>query len=158
MTSPETLRDALRAWATGVAVVSAQHNDFRHGMTVNSFTSISLDPPLIAVSIEHYLRTMKLIEQSGAFAVSILRDTHAAWSDRFAGRETENTDRFLDIATRAEITGSPILVDALAYFDCRVETSFPGGTHTIVLGRVLAAGRAEGKPLIYWNRNYRHLG
>lgn len=147
----------MRAWATGVTIVAAQANGVQHGMTLNSFTSISLEPPLILVCIENDLRTLSLIEQSGAFAVSVLRAHHKTWSDRFAGRLTENANRFEGIATRTEVTGAPIVAEALAYFDCSVEKAYQAGTHTILIGRVEAAAREEGDPLLYWNRDYRRL-
>ena len=126
-------------------------------MTVNSFTSVALDPPLVLVCIEKNVRTLNLILESGLFAVSVLRADQGPWSDRFAGRDAENSNRFDDIPTHTAITGAPIIADALAYFDCVVESTHDGGNHTILLARVVAAHRAEGEPLLYWNRDYRSL-
>src|SRR3990172_7791045 len=86
---PDALRDALRFWTTGVTMVAASHNGVSHGMTVNSFTSLSLDPPLVSVSLEKVTRTHQLVLDANAFTVTILSQGQQALSDRFAGRESE---------------------------------------------------------------------
>lgn len=156
--NPDTLRDALRFWATGVAIVAAAHEGQRHGMTANSFTSLSLDPPLVLVSLEKRTCTHELVSRSGAYAVSVLPQDLEALSSRFAGRQSEDSDRFAGVETSTRRTGSPILKDALAFFDCRVESAHDAGTHTIFVGQVLVAGLAESQPpLLYFNRGYRRL-
>lgn len=145
----------MRVWATGVAVITAQTAIERHGMTVNSFTSVSLDPPLVLVCIQNNLRILPLIRTSGVFALSILRASQTEWSQYFATSSPEIADRLAGYETFTAASGAPILKDALGYFDCQVETYHSGGTHTIVVGRVLAAKREEGEPLVYWNRGYR---
>jgi flavin reductase (DIM6/NTAB) family NADH-FMN oxidoreductase RutF len=157
MVDSDILRDAMRSWATGVSIISAQNQTARHGMTLNSFTSVSLDPPLVLVCVQNNVRMLEMIQEARTFAVSVLRAGQAELSNHFAGRSTESLDRFEGIATHTAVTGAPILNEALAYFDCAVEATHPGGTHTIFVARVLAAGRAEGEPLVYWNRNYREL-
>ncbi|MBI3242165.1 MAG: flavin reductase family protein [Chloroflexi bacterium] len=157
MIDSETFRDAMRSWVTGVSIISVQTPTARHGMTVNSFTSVSLDPPLILVCIQNNLRILGLIKEAQAFAISVLRADQAELSNRFAGRSTENVDRFEGVPTHTVITGAPILDEALAYFDCALEVEHPASTHTIFVARVLAAKRADGQPLLYWNRGYRKL-
>ncbi len=159
---PDALRDALRFWTTGVTIVAARHEGVAHGMTVNSFTSLSLDPPLISVSLEKITRTHHLVSAAGEFSVSILSQSQRDLSDRFAGRENEQTDRFEGLETVNIETGSPILTQGLAFFDCRVSASHDAGTHTLFIGEVLAAGLlsddGKGEPLVYFNRGYRQLG
>lgn len=156
--SPSTLRDALRFWTTGVTVVSAAYDDKRHGMTANSFTSLSLEPPLVLVSLEKVTRTHDLVQQAGAYAVSVLNQDQRPISDRFAGRDSENSRRFADLDTFELQTGSPILSAALAYFDCEVDSTHDAGTHTLFVGRVVALGQQGGlPPLVYFNRDYREL-
>lgn len=157
MIDSDSFRDAMRAWATGIAIMTARTPTERHGMTVNSFTSVSLDPPLVLVCVQNNLRMMSLIRESGAFALSILRADQAEWSRHFATPGAEQADRFAGFETIAAVTGAPILRDALAYFDCQAEAYHPGGTHTIIVARVAAAERYEGEPLLYWNRDYRQL-
>lgn len=157
---PNALRDALRFWTTGVTIVAARHDGLAHGMTVNSFTSLSLDPPLVSVSLEKVTRTYQLVKGAKAFSVTMLSETQQALSDRFAGRESEQTDRFLGLETFSLETGSPILTRGMAFFDCRVTASHDAGTHTVFIGEVMACGQLSenGKPpLVYFNRGYRKL-
>ena len=155
------LRAALRFWTTGVTIVAASHVGVRHGMTVNSFTSLSLDPPLVSISLEKATRTYQLVVPSGAFGVTILSETQRALSDRFAGRDSEHSDRFEGLETFSLGTGSPILSEGLAFFDCRVLAPHDAGTHTVFISEVLACGQfadAVGRqPLAYFNRGYRKI-
>lgn len=156
--NPETLREALRFWATGVTIVAAAHEGRRHGMTANSFTSLSLEPPLVLVSLEKRTRTHDLVSQSGAYAVSVLPQELEGLSNRFAGRATEEQDRFAGVETFTQATGSPLLAESLAFFDCRVASTHDAGTHTLFIGEVLVSGFAEERaPLLYFNRGYRPL-
>lgn len=157
----EQLRNAMRFWATGVTIVSANHQGEQHGMTVSSFTSITLTPPLVVVSLERETRTHNLVDASGAFGVTILRAEQQALSDRFAGRETEQDNRFNGLETRTLATGSPFLKDGLACFDCRVTAQHQIGSHTLFIGEVVAAEvnpqANNSRPLLYYNRDYRQL-
>jgi flavin reductase (DIM6/NTAB) family NADH-FMN oxidoreductase RutF len=157
--SPGDLRMAMRFWTTGVTVVTTEYQGITHGMTVSSFTSVSLTPPLILVALERKSRTHEIVEKSGIFGVTILGEDQREVSDRFAGRHTEYTDRFknLDVFTLA--TGSPMLLAGLASFDCKVTATYPGGTHTIFIGNVIASqiNHEQGEPLVYFDRNYRRL-
>jgi flavin reductase (DIM6/NTAB) family NADH-FMN oxidoreductase RutF len=155
--NPEQLRQAMRAWSSGVTVVTAAHDGEQHGMTVNSFTSVSLEPPLIIVSLHTKSRTHRLVRAANAFAVSILSADQRALSDRFAGR-ADDEDRFAGLVTDTLVTGAPVLPDALAQFDCRVIQVIPAGMNTIFLAEVVAArGDGEGRPLVYHNRKYWNL-
>lgn len=154
----EQLRRSMRAWASGVTVVTATHAGEQHGMTVSSFTSISLDPPLIIVSLQTDSRTHKLVSQSNAFAVTILAAGQQEISDRFAGRIPDTEDRFVDIETDFLHSGIPIIKGGLAYLDCHVTQAISVGTNTLFLAEVLAAGgRGEGSPLVYHDRKYHKL-
>ncbi|QYK51739.1 MAG: flavin reductase [Anaerolineales bacterium] len=159
--TPDQLKDVLRFWTTGVTVVSASHQGSQHGMTVNSFTSLSLEPPLVSISLEKSTRTHQLVLQAGRFGVSILAASQQELSDRFAGRESEQSDRFEGVNVFTLETGSPLLQEAIAYFDCRVSVTHDAGTHTIFISEVLAAGapanQAGSQPLVYFNRAYRKL-
>lgn len=159
---PEELRLAMRRWATGVTVVTTQMDGVRHGMTVNSFTSISLTPPLVMVSLEQSTRTQKYIKQTGFFGVTILSSEQQEISDRFAGRISEHQDRFTGLETRTLITGAPFVLGGLAFIDCRVVATFDAGTHTLFIAQVEAVHlnpfkEQEDGPLLYYNRSYREL-
>ena len=152
------LRVALRGWASGVSIVTARLGGEIHGMTVSSFTSVSLEPPLILICAENSTRTRALVQESGAFAVTVLPVERDEWADRFGGREIDHHDRFEGIETFSAITGAPILADYVSYFDCLVAESHPAGTHTVYIGKVVSAGLAEGRePLVYWHRGYYRL-
>jgi flavin reductase (DIM6/NTAB) family NADH-FMN oxidoreductase RutF len=154
----DELRRVMRQWATGVTLVTAQDGGKPHGMTVSSFTSLSLDPPLVMISLENMARTHRMVTESGAFAVSILDEAQEDLADRFAGRIPDGEDRFAGVRYETARTGSPLPEGVLAYIDCEVVSSQAAGTHTVFVGRVVASGvRPGGQPLLYYNRNYRRL-
>ena len=155
---PEILRSVMRRWATGVTLVTAHDGRRPHGMTVSSFTSVSLDPALVLVSLENATETRRMIEESGAFAVSILAEGQEDLAERFAGRVADGEDRFAGVSYETAVTGAPIPAGTLAYLDCRVLAAHPAGNHTLFIGQVAAAGfRQEGVPLLYYDRDYRRL-
>lgn len=148
----------MRAWTSGIAVVTASHEGEQHGMTVSSFTSISLEPPLIMISVQTGSRTHKLASQANGFAVTILADDQQEISDRFAGRIPDAEDRLAGIETETLVTGAPFIKGGLAYLDCRVSQSIEVGTNTLFLAEVVSArGNGEGDPLVYHDRAYRKL-
>ena len=155
---PEALRTVMRHWTTGVAILTARDGAHVHGMTVNSFTSVSLEPPLVLACIERAVRTHALVEHSRAFALSILCDGQQFISDRFAGRDTEHQDRFEGLSTHTAITGAPILAENLGWLDCVVVAAYEAGTHTIFVAEVVAAKIQDGsRPLAYFDRDYHTL-
>ncbi len=152
---PEILRSAMRAWSAGVTVVAAAHENDRHGMTVNSFTSISLDPALITISLQQNTRTHELVMKSRAFGLTILSTEQKRISDLFAGRLPESEDRFSHAQTESLVTGSPLITGGLSWMDCRVVHTYDAGMNTLFIGEVIAArGTGQGEPLIYHNREY----
>ncbi len=155
---PENLKAAMRAWSAGVTVVTAVHEDQKHGMTVNSFTSISLDPAMITISLQSGSRTHALIASSRTFGLTILSAGQSRISDIFAGRIPDVKDRFSGLKTETLVTGSPLIVGGLAWLDCRVVESFNAGMNTLFIAEVLAARAiGDGQPLIYHNRAYWQL-
>ena len=152
---PEKLRRAMRAWTTGVAIITSIYQDQQYGMTVNSFTSISLDPPLVSVALKQLTHTHELVVKSGMFSVTILSDAQKELSDRFAGKLPNVTNRFDGVQTETISLDSPVFKDGMAYFDCRVIHSIPVGENTLFVAEVLdARGEGEGEPLVYHNRVY----
>ena len=155
---PEQLRQSMRAWTSGVTVVTASHADEQHGMTVSSFTSIALEPPLVIVSLQTISRTHELVLQSNTFAITILADDQQEISDRFAGRMSDTEDRFAGLETETLVTGAPFIKGGLTYLDCRVSQTIEVGTNTLFLAEVVSArGNSEGKPLVYHDRKYQKL-
>ena len=150
---PEQLRHAMRAWTTGVAIVTAAHAGQRYGMTVNSFTSISLEPPLISIALRQLTHTHELVERSGEFAITILAAHQGSLSDRFAGKIPEITDRFEGVETGRLLIDAPLIKGGMAYFNCRVVNTIPVGENTLFIAEVIAAqGEGEGDSLVYHNR------
>ena len=148
----------MRAWTSGVTIVTASHAGEQHGMTVSSFTSIALDPPVVIVSMQTDSRTYNLIAQSNTFAVTILADGQEDISNRFAGRLEEGSDRLIGIETETLVTGAPFIKGGLAYLDCRVSQEIAVGSNTLFLAEVVAArGNGAGKALVYHDRKYRKL-
>ncbi len=156
--SSEAFREALRQFPSGVTIVTIHHASEVHGLTVSAFASVSPEPPLVLVAIDHRHTAYALLERPGAtFAINILGQDQMELSNRFAW--VKNEDRFLQGAWATAVTGAPILTDALAWLDCTIFASYPAGTHTVYIGEVqaCAAPGAEQPPLIYWNRGYRVL-
>ena len=160
-TVSEALRLTMRLWSCGVTVVTTSDGEERTGMTASSFTSISLEPPLILVCLHKEAATSALIEKSGVFGVSLLEVSQEHISAQFAGfgEIPEGADKFYQINTFTDQTGSPLLTDAIAWMDCKVFGIHDGATHHIIVGEVLNTGRQDDPvlPLIYHNRAYRQF-
>jgi flavin reductase (DIM6/NTAB) family NADH-FMN oxidoreductase RutF len=154
----EELRSAMRAWTTGVAIVTAEHEGEQHGMTVSSFASISLDPPMIAISLQTASRTHELVSRAQEFGVTILAADQLELSERFAGRQGAPGDRLHGIRTETLVTGAPFIHGGLAFLDCRVQQAIQAGMNTLFLAEVVAVrGTTQALPLVYHDRAYRRL-
>ncbi|MFV1857827.1 MAG: flavin reductase family protein [Anaerolineales bacterium] len=156
---PDELRSVLRQWASGVTLVTAGHGGALHGMTVSSFSSVSLEPPLISVNIERRTRTYALMTEAGAFGVCILASDQRDLALRFGGRVPDLEQRLEGVAHSLGELGSPILEGCLASLECRVHATLPAGTHTVFVGEVTAWDIDPRKsPLLYWRRQFRFFG
>ena len=158
MISSEEFRKALRHFPAGVTIVTVKGGGKTHGLTVSAFASVSAEPPLIMIIIENRHHAHSLLEEPEAvFAVNILGEGQSELSNRFAWVKDE--DRFAMGNWSTAATGAPILVDALAWLDCRIHARYPAGSHTIYVGEVAASQvpEEEAPPLVYWNRGYRKL-
>jgi flavin reductase (DIM6/NTAB) family NADH-FMN oxidoreductase RutF len=153
----EVFKQVMRRWASAVTIVTTKVGEEVHGLTVSGFAGISLDPPLVMVSVGHNQDSHIWIQDGGCFGINFLRADQVDLSDRFAGR-TPDADRFAGVAYRAEISGAPILEDCIAWFDCRVAAAHVVGDHTIFIGDVLAgAVVSDASPLLYYDGAYRQL-
>jgi flavin reductase (DIM6/NTAB) family NADH-FMN oxidoreductase RutF len=153
--NPESFKDSLRHFPSGVTIVTIKSKDQVHGLTISAFASVSPNPPLIMVVIDHRHNAFTLMEEEGAtFAVSILGEDQEFLSERFAWVSDE--DRFSVGDWDIAVTGAPVLRDALAWMDCTVYGRYSTGTHHIYLGEVQASkvARPDESPLLYWNRAY----
>lgn len=144
------LRKALGRYATGVTVVTTQGSSGPLGMTANSFTSVSLDPPLILWCPARASARFTAFEMAGHYAVHVLASDQLALCRRFS--LSGNDFSGLDLGLTPE--GQPALPGCAARFDCRAEARHDGGDHAILVGRVLRAETREGDPLLFWNGRY----
>jgi flavin reductase len=153
------LRAMMARFATGVTVVAARLGPLLAGMTANAIASISVDPPLMMASINQRSETHAAIVGSHAFAVSVLTADQQDLAECFAQPTTaQKLKRFCDAPWHEAETGSPILEDALAFFDCRVTVRHAGGDHTMFVGEIVSAGhRDDADPLIWFGSRYRRL-
>jgi flavin reductase (DIM6/NTAB) family NADH-FMN oxidoreductase RutF len=151
---PTTFRQVLGRWPSGVTVVTTADGGQRYGLTASSFSSVSLEPPLVSVCVARASRAHEPIAAAGVFAVHILRKDQIDLGMRFAGM-TDHADRFGDLEVRTAVTGAPLLADALGWVDCKVWAAHAAGDHTIFLGEVLDGGVAGGTgPLVYHSRSW----
>jgi flavin reductase (DIM6/NTAB) family NADH-FMN oxidoreductase RutF len=156
--TPEDFKGALGSWAAGVTVVTTRHEGLVYGLTVSSFSSLSVSPLLILVCLADTNRLPSMIEASGRFAVSILAEGQEDISAFFAVSGREPVAEYDQFTTIEWHTGSPIIDGSIAHLDCELERMEPGGDHSIAIGRVVgAASDPTRKPLIYYRRGYRSL-
>ncbi len=146
-----TLRRALGRFATGVAVITTEHDGQRHGMTVNSLTSVSLDPPMLLVCLTRGSRTATAVARAGRFGVNILSARQEAIANRFARR---GEDHFADVPLNEGPLGVPLISNAVAHVTCRVARQIDGGDHLIVLGDIVHIHHRDGLPLCFYSGTY----
>lgn len=151
-----SFRTVMSRFATGVTVATTCQGEQRIGITVNAFTSVSLDPPLVLICIERASVVHEYFVKSGVFAVNMLSADQEDISTGFASNWPERFENFCGAASHPGVTGAPIFDDCLAWIDCRVTDIFPGGDHSIILGRVVALGTGSGLPLLYYRSRYLH--
>lgn len=145
----ESFRLAMRTWTTGVAVLMAGYENESYGMTVNSFTSLALDPPLVTVVLKSDTRVFELVTKSRAFSVTILSAEQQELAGNFAGK--------LHGAERMEGRAS-LLDSGLARLDCRVVHTYAAGVNTLIVAEVIEARvHSTENPLVYHNRGYHQL-
>lgn len=154
--SKEEFRSAMGRFVSGVTVVTTLDRDNRPaGLTVSAFSSLSLEPPLILACIEQRASLHDYLSEGTHFAVNILAEDQEQLSRRFSSKDE---DRFNGTGYKEGATGSPVLEGALAYIECRVLQTYPGGDHTIVVGEVEAVSVADHRPLAYYRGGYAQLG
>lgn len=147
-------RRIMSRFGTGVTVVTTRWEDKLWGMTANGILSLSLEPPLILVSIDRRNQMHASVTEGKCFAVNILTETQQDISQRFATRGYKD---FEGIALMTAETGAPILEDALAYVDCRLVEILPGGDHDMFIGEIVAGDVGVGEPLLFYAGSYARL-
>jgi len=156
-------RRTMARFATGVTIVTTPSNGKFFGLTVSSFCSVSLNPPLVLVCIDTSAQTHPILHQSQVYAVNFLTSVQQYLSERFARKDQGEGKNFEDIKFHVGETGAPLFDEALGYVECRVVSEYTGGDHTIFLGRVVSlhynndvdhlVGQ-EPPPLLYFRSRY----
>lgn len=154
---PADLRRVLGHFVTGVTVVTAMHEGRPHGLTVNAFSSLSLEPPQVLVCLKRANRSYAAFAAAGSFAVNVLADHQVGLSRLFASQQERKFEGLL--FTPGAATGAPLLEGVHAWLECsvveRIETA---GTHAIVIGALLGHGSGAAEPLLFHRGGYHRLG
>jgi flavin reductase (DIM6/NTAB) family NADH-FMN oxidoreductase RutF len=152
---PRQFRRTCSRFASGVTIISVVDSEgTAHGMTASSFTSVSLNPPLILVCVGSGARFLDAVNSAEHFGVNFLSETQRALSERFAG---SGYDRFEGVAWDRGVTGVPLFPGVLGTLECALFRTFTAGDHEIVIGRVEHASWRDGEPLIHFGSQYRAL-
>jgi flavin reductase (DIM6/NTAB) family NADH-FMN oxidoreductase RutF len=150
------LRQVMGHFATGVTIITTLTKAGQmHGLTANAFTSVSLEPPLLLISVDKKAESWPAFEESRVFTINILADDQEGLSRRFA---VSGGNKFEGVAYRIGANGVPILDGTLAYIECTLYAAYDGGDHSIYLGEIQQAEIHEGKPLVFYRGGYRALG
>ncbi len=154
--TPLDLRAALGRFATGVTIITCLDTDgLPVGLTANSFTSLSLDPPLVLWSLRDISNCLPAFAQSGHFAVNVLAETQVDLSRRFA---SASDDKFAEGGWSPGLDGAPVLAGSAAVFECVVDSRQQAGDHVLFIGRVLRLSSLAVAPLLFQGGHYRMLG
>ncbi len=154
----DDLKKAMRIYPQGVTVATTSSPDGPKGMTVSSFTSVSLEPPLVLFSVAKSSTLHDLFRDAAAYAVNFLADDQKAVSDRFAGK-VQLKDRFEGLKFTKGVAGAPIIDGVRAVLECRAWKVYGGGDHSILVGEVVRARTLNSKrPLVYYSQQYTTTG
>jgi flavin reductase (DIM6/NTAB) family NADH-FMN oxidoreductase RutF len=153
--SPDDFRHVLSHFASGVTIVTTCDAEQRPtGLTASAFASVSLDPPLVLICVDHKSQSFPHMRESGRFAINILHQEHEPLSRRFA---SSRLDKFDGVAFRMGELGVPLIEHALATLECRTVNAHVEGDHTIFVGRVESVTIGEGDPLLYFRGRYHRI-
>ncbi len=153
-------RKAMGTFATGVTIVTVDLDGEVHGMTANAFASVSLDPTLVLVCVDHTTRTHAHLHAKKRFGINVLREGQRAISEYYARPERTHEHAEEEAGARFERTrhGTPMLQGSLAYLECRLHSAEEAGDHTIFIAEVEDVVVREGEPLLFFRGKYRELG
>ena len=154
----ERFKEAMAAVPTGVAIVSSAFAGGFRALAASSFTSASLDPPLLLVCLDSQTQTLEAVTETAAFNLSVLERGQEFLAERFSGRAPLVDPSWKEVPHRLGGNGLPIVEGCVAWFECRLHRLYPAGDHDIALGEVIDAGREAGEPLILWDRAFWRLG
>jgi flavin reductase (DIM6/NTAB) family NADH-FMN oxidoreductase RutF len=150
----DEFRDAMARLASGVVVVSAKTADRYHGLTASTLVSVSVEPPLVLVSLEHETATLAAVRETRRFNVSALTRDPEFIAERFAGRAPAVDAHWRAVPHRLAENGVPLIEGAAAWFECEVVEIHTAGDHDVCIARVTSAAAGAGNPLILWDRAF----
>jgi flavin reductase (DIM6/NTAB) family NADH-FMN oxidoreductase RutF len=152
-------RQAMGSFATGVTIITVDYAGEVHGMTANAFTSVSLDPLLVLVCVDHRARTHGHLHAKKRFGVNVLAENQRAISEYYARTTPLHQQAEQEAGARFNRTihGTPVLHGALAYLECRLHSVQDAGDHTIFIAEVEDVVVRDGNPLLYFRGKYRHI-
>jgi flavin-dependent trigonelline monooxygenase, reductase component len=156
MTNQQAFKDAMRHVPTGVTVVTSLKDGEPRGITVNSFASVSLEPPSLLICVNREARSYLFISTSRIFCVNVLAGNQRNLAEHFSGKVREL--QFAGVKYAIDATGAPVLDGSLAHFDCEVVHDYNFGSHSILIGNVLSCKSRSGSPLGYFNGGFHDFG
>ena len=154
--TPETFKAAMRHFPTGVTVVTSVREGEPRGVTVSSFASVSVDPPLVLICINREARSYLVISESKVFCVNILSGDQEQLAARFASKLRHN--QFEGVPYDTGTTGTAIIHGAVAHLECEVAEEHHAGSHSVFIGRVVSCASRPGTPLGYYNGAFHDFG
>jgi flavin reductase (DIM6/NTAB) family NADH-FMN oxidoreductase RutF len=158
--NPAEFRKAMGAFATGVTIITVDLDGEVHGMTANAFASVSLDPMLVLVCVDHSTRTHGHLHEKKRFGINVLREDQRAISEYYARPDRTHEHAETEAGARFERTlqGTPMLCGALAYLECRLHSSQDAGDHTVFIAEVEDVVVQTGEPLLFFRGKYWKVG
>jgi len=158
--NPAQFRKAMGSFATGVTIITVDLDGEVHGMTANAFTSVSLDPMLVLVCVDHSTRTHAHLHAKKRFGINVLGEDQRAISEYYARPERTHENAESEAGARFDRTrqGTPMLHGSLAYLECKLHSAQEAGDHTIFIAEVEDVVVQEGAPLLFFKGKYRELG
>ena len=154
MFDSKSFRKVLGQFPTGVTIITSKLGEQAYGFTANSFTSVSLDPPLVLFCMNKDSEGYPLISESKVFAVNFLARAQEDISNRFANPTLDMDQRYAGLEYQSAETGCPILPETLGYLDCKLHQLLDGGDHWIIIGEVIDIHAKDGDPLLYFQGRY----
>ena len=152
--TPAEFRKSCALWCTGVSIVTSTDSEGQdYGLTLNSVTSVSIDPPLMLICLDVGSGTLHAAKTKGAFCINILSASQRELAIRFAEK---NSDKFASLHTKRGMLDVPVLTGCVVAFECEIEAVYPGGDHKIVVGQLknIIEGKKSVKPLLFINGQY----
>jgi flavin reductase (DIM6/NTAB) family NADH-FMN oxidoreductase RutF len=158
--NPSDFRKAMGGFATGVTIITLDLDGEVHGMTANAFASVSIDPLLVLVCVDHSTRTHAHMHAKKRFGINVLCEDQRAISEYYArpARTHEHAEAEAGARFERTVHGTPMLEGALAYLECRLHSSEEAGDHTIFIAEVEDVVVREGDPLLFFRGKYRKVG